>query len=144
MTKKEMMKINRKVLSFTLASAIFFSGGALTTEASDKMHTVRSGDTLWKISQQHNVSVSNLVAWNNLSSPSIYTGQQPYTQSASQQTYQVQSGDTLWSIANKNGTTIKSIKQLNNLSSNTIYVGQPLKLSGSTSSAPSTTKVYTV
>ncbi len=38
-------------------------------------HTVKSGDTLWALSTKYGVSVQNLIAWNNLSSSSIYVGQ---------------------------------------------------------------------
>lgn len=38
-------------------------------------HKVKSGDTLWALSTKYGVSVQNLIAWNNLSSSSIYVGQ---------------------------------------------------------------------
>ncbi|MFN4213517.1 SH3 domain-containing protein [Exiguobacterium sp.] len=38
-------------------------------------HTVRAGDTLWSISQQHNLSLSTLKSVNNLSSDRIAIGQ---------------------------------------------------------------------
>lgn len=38
-------------------------------------HTVRSGDTLWGISQRYGVSVNQLMQWNNLTSSLIIVGQ---------------------------------------------------------------------
>ncbi|KMT61658.1 LysM peptidoglycan-binding domain-containing protein [Paenilisteria newyorkensis] len=38
-------------------------------------HKVKSGDTLWALSTKYGVSVQDLIAWNNLSSSSIYVGQ---------------------------------------------------------------------
>lgn len=37
-------------------------------------YTIQSGDTLFKIARQFNVSVANLKAWNNLSTDLIYVG----------------------------------------------------------------------
>ncbi|MCD4690677.1 LysM peptidoglycan-binding domain-containing M23 family metallopeptidase [bacterium] len=39
------------------------------------MHTVRKGETLWRISQTYNVEVHEVVAANNLDSHMIYPGQ---------------------------------------------------------------------
>ncbi|OGC92520.1 MAG: hypothetical protein A2W25_07435 [candidate division Zixibacteria bacterium RBG_16_53_22] len=38
-----------------------------TKELSQKIYTVRRGDTLWKIAQAHGVSLNSLARWNNLS-----------------------------------------------------------------------------
>ncbi|WP_144463515.1 LysM peptidoglycan-binding and 3D domain-containing protein [Siminovitchia fortis] len=41
----------------------------------DDIYTVKSGDSLWKISQKFGVQVNELKAWNNLSSELIHPGQ---------------------------------------------------------------------
>ncbi len=38
-------------------------------------HTVKSGDTIWALSVKYGASVQDLMSWNNLSSSSIYVGQ---------------------------------------------------------------------
>lgn len=43
--------------------------------AAASSHIVRAGDTLWSISQQHNVSLANLKAFNNLNSDRLAIGQ---------------------------------------------------------------------
>ncbi|MCT4778590.1 LysM peptidoglycan-binding domain-containing protein, partial [Exiguobacterium aquaticum] len=43
--------------------------------AAASSHVVRAGDTLWSISQQHNVSLANLKAFNNLNSDRLAIGQ---------------------------------------------------------------------
>lgn len=50
---------------------LLFSG----KEVSAATYTVKKGDTLWAISQQHHTTVANLQAWNNISGFLIYPGQ---------------------------------------------------------------------
>lgn len=56
---------------FVIASALF--GGI---EADAATHKVKSGDTLWKLSNTYNVSVKDIKEWNGLSKDTIYVGQQ--------------------------------------------------------------------
>lgn len=60
------------VLSFAL---VLFFGSSLETSAASDTYTVKSGDTLYKISKMHKVSVSNLKTWNKLKSNSIHPKQ---------------------------------------------------------------------
>jgi flagellum-specific peptidoglycan hydrolase FlgJ/LysM repeat protein len=46
-----------------------------TTTSNSKTHTVKSGDTLWGISQSYGVSINQLMQWNNISSSLIFVGQ---------------------------------------------------------------------
>lgn len=102
-------------------------------------YTVRSGDVLGSIATRHGVTVSQLKAWNNLSSNLIKVGQRLklYSESGStssnlaenssgQKMYTVRPGDSLWIISKKHSLTIDQIKRLNNLNSNTIKPGQKL------------------
>lgn len=53
--------------------------------------------------------------------------------------YIVKKGDTLWSIAKANNTTVQKLADINGISNpNLIYVGQKIKLTGSSSTTPST------
>ncbi|WP_099223987.1 LysM peptidoglycan-binding domain-containing protein [Listeria costaricensis] len=136
-----------------------------SSNSSASTYTVKSGDSLWKISQQFGVSVANLKSWNNLSSDTIHVGQvlkvsagssssnssssgssssnssnnnsssSSNSNASSGTTYTVQSGDSLWKIANKYGTSVANIKSWNNLSSDTIQPGQKLVVSKSGSSS---------
>ncbi|MCA0150358.1 LysM peptidoglycan-binding domain-containing protein [Rossellomorea vietnamensis] len=56
---------------------IVSSGGTTTTPAptGSSTYTVQSGDTLSHIAVRYDVSVSNIMSWNNLSSSTIYVGQ---------------------------------------------------------------------
>ncbi|MDF2157132.1 LysM peptidoglycan-binding domain-containing protein [Algoriphagus sp. CAU 1675] len=103
-------------------------------------YRVRSGDVLGSIAQRHGVTVSQIKAWNGLSSNLIRVGQnlkiyssssesiaQVETNSNGQLTYTVRPGDSLWIISKKHaGLTVEQIKRLNNLNSNNIKPGQKL------------------
>ncbi|MGX2946914.1 glucosaminidase domain-containing protein [Enterococcus alishanensis] len=50
---------------------------APTNEAvvAPETYTVQSGDSVWSITNQHNISTNDFVSWNNLQDNDIYTGQ---------------------------------------------------------------------
>ncbi|NLU41384.1 MAG: LysM peptidoglycan-binding domain-containing protein [Firmicutes bacterium] len=100
-----------------------------------QMHTVRQGDTLYKISQAYGVSVSSIKQVNGLTSDVIYPGQTLVipTSGGSQggSAYTVRSGDTLYLIAQRHGVSVSALKSANGLSSDVIYVGQTLVIPSS-------------
>lgn len=73
---------SRPVLRVTYTKNHFVSGSGqeyLTNERTSNepkynTYTVKSGDTLWGISQRYNVTVSQLQSWNNLTSTLIHPG----------------------------------------------------------------------
>ncbi|PXA81360.1 LysM peptidoglycan-binding domain-containing protein [Auritidibacter sp. NML120636] len=125
---------------------------------SEKIYTVKPGDTLSHIAARNNVSLSQLLRWNpDLSTRSvIYPGQKiklsgtstgsktpsrPATNtkttsgnagSSQSSTYTVKRGDTLSGIAARHGVSLSTLLNANRLKvSSPIYPGQQLKLSGS-------------
>ena len=120
---------------------------------SSDFYTVKAGDSLWKIAMGNDLTVSHLKQMNNLTTNTIYVGQQlrikegqtnsqasqsnSQTNQSSQNagTYTVKAGDTLWGIANDHDTTVNALKQNNHLNSDTIYVGQVLSLGQATSTS---------
>ena len=94
-------------------------------------YIVKSGDSLYKIAQNYNTTVNELVSLNNLSSTALSIGQVlkiPSTTSETTDTYTVKSGDNLYEIARNNNTTVSELMSLNNLSSTLLSIGQVLKL----------------
>ena len=109
-------------------------------------YTVKSGDVIGLIAQQHHVRVDDIKGWNNLRSNVIHPGQRlniwilPSASTVSSKTssvevvtspqgkvYTVQPGDSLWDISKKfQGLTIEKIKTLNNLKTNKLQPGQKL------------------
>ncbi len=126
-----------------------------TTSSSNNTYTIVSGDTLSKIALKYHVTVSNLKAWNNLKSDTIYVGQKlniskttttpSKTTSTttptipSSNTYKVVSGDILSKIAQKYKVSVANLKAWNNLKSDTIYVGQKLNIRKTTTTTTKTT-----
>jgi len=105
-------------------------------------YTVKSGDSLYKISKKYNTTVNELVSLNNLSNTALSIGQVlKVPTSSTENTYTVKSGDSLYEIARTNNTTVNELISLNNLPSTLLSIGQVLKLPSSTSSVGST---YTV
>ncbi|WP_163529379.1 LysM peptidoglycan-binding domain-containing protein [Halobacillus ihumii] len=120
---------------------------ASSNEGTTSTYTIKSGDTLSGIASQYNVSVSNLMAWNNLSSSLIFAGDKlsvngtsdasvsrpsrESTASDNVKKYTVQPGDTLSEIGSRFGVGVSSLKSWNNISGHIIYVGQTLSLKGS-------------
>ncbi|EOI6975301.1 1,4-beta-N-acetylmuramoylhydrolase [Listeria monocytogenes] len=148
------------------------AGNSSNTEntSNAKIYTVVKGDSLWRIANNHKVTIANLKAWNNLKSDFIYPGQKlkvsagsttsntntskpstgtstsnPSTgTSTNAKIYTVVKGDSLWRIANNNKVTIANLKAWNNLKSDFIYPGQKLKVSaGSTTTNTNTSKPST-
>lgn len=95
---------------------------------SEVTYTVKSGDNLYSIARKNNVTVSDLMNYNNLTSNLLSIGQviRIPSNTSSSTTYTVKNGDTLYSIARKYNTSVDSIKTKNNLTSNTLSIGQKL------------------
>ena len=107
-------------------------------------YTVVSGDALYTIALNYNMTVDDLKGLNNLISNDISVGQvllvfdNQVTRSEIEETvsvtkeylyHEVKKGESLWSIAQQyEEVSIDSIKKLNGLTSNNLDVGQKLKI----------------
>lgn len=112
---------------------IWTNGRPLSAQASYH-YDIKQGDSLWSIAQAHNVSLSQLMAWNGLSKSSVLQpgqrltlrGEAPVALNASGQ-YEVRSGDSLWSIAQSLDISLKQLMTWNNLNkSSVLQPGQTL------------------
>lgn len=103
------------------------------------IHTVQSGDTLWKIAQRYGTTIDAILKANNLDPAKyLYIGQKltiPSSATASEPPaaqpviHTVVSGDTLWKISVKYGTTIDAIVKANNLDpAKYLYIGQKITI----------------
>jgi len=133
-TVSEIMKLNN------LISTALSIGQVLeipVTTSSANTYIVKSGDSLYKIAQENNTTVNEIISLNNLNNTNLSIGQVlklPSSTTNTQNTYIVKSGDNLYSIARANNTTASELMNLNNLSSTLLSIGQVLKLPNNTSS----------
>ena len=119
-----------------LTSSVISIGQTLIipTEIEEKskqnIYVVKSGDTLYKIAQNYDVTVNDIINKNNLTSTNLSIGQIleiPIVEST-KNTYIVQKGDSLYKISKKFNTTIEKLISLNNLTNNILSIGQELKI----------------
>lgn len=95
-------------------------------------YTVKSGDTVYGISQQFGVEAIDIATLNKLSNNIIQIGQVLKIPNKSGNnpsgvfTYTVKKGDSLYSIARVYDTTVDAIIKLNKLTSNLLSIGQQL------------------
>ena len=135
--------LQQQVQPDSSAQVLFVSNETITKNE----HTIHAGETLYAIAQQHQVSVMDLVTWNNLNlQQGIKTGQvlkvsgrQPEIET--QKTikapelikiieieHEVKTTDTLYSIARKYGVTIKDLMEWNGKKDFSVSVGEKLKI----------------
>ena len=122
-----------------LTSSVLKIGQVLTiplkssSSIKNNIYTVKAGDTLYKIAQNYDTTVNEIIKLNNLTSTSISIGQKlsiPTEMTPVQEisTYTVKAGDTLYKIAKDNNTTVNDLIKLNNLKNNILTIGQELKI----------------
>ena len=97
-------------------------------------YVVKKGDTLYGISNQFGVSVTELARLNNISGSTIQVGQvlkiptNSGTNPDNLFMYTVKKGDTLYNIALKYKTTVSKIMDLNNMKTTNLSVGQIIRI----------------
>ncbi len=124
------------------------------TKIVNKYHKVKSGESMGKIADKYNVSLTKMKTWNNIKGSTIHPGDklivgkteiieqiaenkvEPTAKPQKQSNnldfvyYTVRQGDTLWKIAQSHdGTTVEQIKKLNNISNEkSLKPGQKIKV----------------
>jgi len=113
-------------------------------------YKIKKGDSIGQIAEMHNVSVSDLRKWNNISGNKIIAGKtlKIYSSSGNKNnttkktsggyTYHtVKKGETLSQIAEKYKVSIALIKEWNNISGNKIIAGKQIKIKNGSKNNPS-------
>ncbi|CAM9158030.1 unnamed protein product [Ascophyllum nodosum] len=110
-----------------------------------KSYTIKTGDTLWAIANDHGVTIEDLLSWNHIPNPNIIfpgntlivrqgTRNTPAASASSSEageSYTIKTGDTLWAIANDHGVTIEDLLSWNRIPNpNMIFPGNTLIVQG--------------
>lgn len=101
-------------------------------------HVIQSGDTLYKLSRQYNVSISAIMDANPLVNVyHLVTGgilcipvTQPSGNYQDITDYTVQEGDTLGSIIERSGASLSDLMQLNTLNNIYLLPGSTIRVPG--------------
>lgn len=110
----------RKIAMIFAIGVIFavFASQSVSAET----YTVKKGDNLWNISEEYDISVSELMDINELDTVII----RPDQKLSIYETYEVEKGDTLSNIAKDYSVTVEELKDWNDLTSDLIFSGQIL------------------
>nr|HPN39596.1 LysM peptidoglycan-binding domain-containing protein [Melioribacteraceae bacterium] len=111
---------------------------------STSSYIVKKGDSLGKIANKFNVSISDLQNWNNLTGSKISVGQEIVvsggtvkSDSSKSKTkkntknssiHVVKNGESLWKIAEKYSVSVNQLKSANNLKNEKVSIGQKLQI----------------
>lgn len=120
MKKFKTMKSILLTTSLTLGLSL-----SLASSAFAATYTTVSGDSLYKISQVFNTTITNLVSDNNLTTTNLDIGQDLLVPCKS---YIVQKGDTLFLIARNYNTPLAALRRANNIYTDYIDIGQELNI----------------
>ena len=94
-----------------------------------RIHVVKSGDTLWAISQGYQTTMNQIILANELDNPNVLVVGQSLVIPENNREYIVQQGDSLWAIASRYGVTVQELALYNNIAdSSLIFVGQMLQM----------------
>lgn len=92
-----------------------------------RIHVVKPGDSLWKLSQTYGTAISQIVTVNELENPNRLVVGGSLVIPESDKEYVVEQGDTLSQIAARYGVTVQEIASFNNIANpSLIVVGQTL------------------
>lgn len=103
----------------------------LHAQTSAGRHTVQEGETIRSIAEEYDLSVEDILRWNQLVSDDVSEGQVLSLgppESDNRITHTVEAGETLFSISRRYDVTIAEIQQWNNIDGTNLETGQDLVL----------------
>jgi len=145
LTEKSILRVGQKLVIPLSGDGRLKASERTGTQGTTQpqVHTVRQGDSLWRISRQYGVDMKSLMRANSLTETSILqvgmrlvipkeTGRTAVASSSSATswgTYTVKKGDTLWSISRRFGIPLRELLQANGLrETSVLQIGQVLRV----------------
>lgn len=127
-----MMSKSTPFLAFICITVITaFLYQPLFAQQASEEHTVQSGETLFSIARDYDLTVGDLRRWNNLEVDELSSGQilriAP-PKADNQITHTVQSGETLFALSRLYRVTIAEIQEWNNIRDYNLEVGRELTI----------------
>lgn len=119
-------------LTYPLLCAVLMLGSAHAQNAaavssSADTITVQQGDTAYSLARRAGLSVEDLLALNNLTTPALKIGQLLILRNTP--AHQVQAGETLYALSRKYGVSVEALKNANDLPADAVIaVGQSLRI----------------
>lgn len=106
------------------------------SDSDSNYYIVKSGDTLYSIARNYNLTVNDLKKFNNLSSNFLTIGQRllisdgndKVGETNSENIYIVKNGDTLYSISRIYNVSVDDLKSYNGLNSSLLNIGQIIRI----------------
>ncbi|RSD28754.1 LysM peptidoglycan-binding domain-containing protein [Mesobacillus subterraneus] len=94
-----------------------------------RIHVVKPGESLWRISQNYPTTIDQIVLANELDDPNVLVVGQSLVIPETGRDHVVQRGDSLWVIASRYGVTVQELASYNNIANpSLIFVGQMLQI----------------
>ena len=93
-------------------------------------YTIKKGDNLYDIAQNYNITLDELINFNQQGSTLLHIGEQLLipinNQTNNNIQYVIKPGDTLYNIAKRYNTNVDEIKRINNLNTNMLKIGETI------------------
>ena len=98
------------------------------------IYTIKKGDNLYIIAKNYNISLEELINFNQQGSTLLHIGEQLLipinNQTNNNIQYVIKPGDTLYNIAKRYNTNVDEIKKNNNLNTNMLKIGETILIPG--------------
>lgn len=124
-TVDEIVRLNNLTSDLISPNAVLMIPVTESRNNSD-FYIIKRGDTLWSIAKKNNITVNDLMTYNNLKSINLSIGDKLQIPNTNRIYYTVKEGDTIFSIAAANNLSVEELKNLNNLTSNAVTLGEEL------------------
>ena len=97
------------------------------------IYTIKPGDNLYNIAKNYNITLDELINFNEQASTLLHIGEQlliPINNKTTDNNIQyiIKPGDTLYNIAKRYNITVDEIKRLNNFNNNMLKIGDIIYL----------------